>query len=57
MKVDTTIDYAPFLLNADQALKDMHSALLEKDTVAALAEGLRVITEVKLAINAIKSHD
>ena len=48
------IDYAYPILKAEQALKELHNAMLRKEYSKAIEVGLVAIAETKLAINAIK---
>lgn len=54
MEVENIIDYAHPCMMAEQALKQLHNAMLRKDYDAALEAGMRALVEVKLTCNAIK---
>ena len=49
------IDYAHPTMMAENALKALHNAMLEKRYADAIEHGYRAIVETKLAINAIKN--
>lgn len=54
MAIVEYVDYAYPCMMAENALKELHNAMLENDLEAATEAGLRAMAEVKLTLNAIK---
>jgi hypothetical protein len=54
MKQDDVIDYATPCMEAERALKGVHSAMVNQSYEKAIEAALRAVAEVKLTLNAIK---
>ena len=54
METVNLIDYAHPAMMAENALKEMHWAMLEQDYDKALEQALVALTEVRMTINAIR---
>lgn len=48
------VDYAHPCMMAEQALKKLHNAMLERDYDTAMEQALVAITEARLTLNAIR---
>lgn len=48
------IDYAAPCMAAENALKDLHKAMLDRNFERAHAKGLDALVEVRMALNAIR---
>lgn len=52
--VDPIIDYAHPCMMAENAMKQLHNAALDKDYSAAILFGITAITEMRLAVQNLK---
>lgn len=55
MTVEVVVDYAYPCMMAEKALKELHQAMLQGDTDAALEHALTAMAEAKLTYNAIRA--
>jgi len=53
---DAVIDYSYSTIRAEQALKRLHYAMLERNHTEAIEAGYQAIVEVRLAIASIREH-
>ena len=53
-KVTVIVDYAYPCMMAEKALKQVHTAMLDKDFDTAIEAAIQALVETKLMVNAIK---